>query len=183
MAGGATTLYRFKITVSDVERGFYDDIDFRVAMHPSENEAYLLTRVLAFALHYESGLEFCAGGLSSSEEPALQRKGPSGIEEWIEIGNPSPRKLHKGSKAARAVFVYTYKDPEQLKREAAKETIHRAEDIRVFALAESFLTELATHLKRDNPWGLIRNDGELVVTVGQETVSGTLVPHRLISAI
>jgi uncharacterized protein YaeQ len=174
-----STLYRFRITVSDVERGFYDDIDFRAAMHPSENESYLLTRVIAFALHYASGLEFSAG-LSTSDEPAIQLKDANGtIDQWIEIGNPSPRKLHKGSKAARSVWVYTYKDPENLKKEAAKETIHKADEIRIFALSEPFLSALAKLLKRDNQWGLIRNEGELVVTVGQESVSGTLVPHRL----
>src|SRR4051812_10031831 len=149
-----STLYRFRITVSDVDRGFYEDIDFRAAMHPSENEPYLLTRVLAYALHYESGLEFSAG-LSTSDEPAISLKDLNGtFTTWIEIGNPSPRKLHKGSKAARSVYVYTYKDPENLKREAAKETIHRAGEITLFALRESFLTALAAHLKRDNHWGL-----------------------------
>jgi uncharacterized protein YaeQ len=176
-----STLYRFRISVSDVDRGFYEDIDFRAAMHPSENEPYLLTRVIAYALHYESGLEFSAG-LSTSDEPAISLKDLNGtLTAWIEIGNPSPRKLHKGSKAARSVFVYTYKNPENLKKEVAGETVHRIEDIQVFALEESFLTALAALLKRDNQWGLIRNEGELVVTVGQESVSGTLVPHRLSS--
>jgi uncharacterized protein YaeQ len=174
-----STLYRFKITVSDVERGFYGDIDFRAAMHPSETEPYLLTRVIAYALHYESGLEF-SPGLSTSEEPAIQLKDANGIAQWIEIGNPSPRKLHKASKAARSVWVYTYKDPENLKKEAAGEKIHRAEEIRVFALSEAFLSELAQVLKRDNQWGLIRNDGELVITVGNDVISGTLVTHRVV---
>src|ERR1700722_14698215 len=46
------TLYRFKLSVSDVDRGVYEDLDFRVPMHPSENAAYLLSRVLAYALNY-----------------------------------------------------------------------------------------------------------------------------------
>ena len=67
-----STLYRFKLSVSDVDRGFYENLDFRVAMHPSENEAYLLSRVLAYALNYESGLEFSVG-LCDPDEPALTR--------------------------------------------------------------------------------------------------------------
>ncbi len=175
------TLYRFRISVSDIERSFYEDIDFRAAMHPSENEAYLLTRVLAFALNYESGLEF-SPGLCTGDEPAIHSPdGRGGIGLWVEIGNAAPKKLHKASKSSSKVRVYTYKDPENLKREAAKETINRAERIEIFALEESFLLELAGRLKRDNSWTLIHDQGELVITIGEDAVAlwGRLEPHRL----
>lgn len=171
-------LYRFRLTVSDVDRGFYESLDFRAAMHPSESEAYLLTRVLAYSLNYESGLEF-APGLSSSDEPALHLLGPNGIALWIEIGNPSSRKLHKAAKASKKVRVYTYKDPESLKKEAAGQAIHRAGEIEVFALGSPFLNALAGVLQRDNEWGLIHNDGELTVTVGEESILGSITQHSL----
>ncbi|MGZ3712301.1 MAG: YaeQ family protein, partial [Bdellovibrionota bacterium] len=31
-----TSLYRFQINLSDIDRGHYDQLDFRMAMHPSE---------------------------------------------------------------------------------------------------------------------------------------------------
>lgn len=172
------TLYRFRISVSDVDRSIYEALDFRVAMHPSETELYLLTRVLAYVLNCETGLEFSAG-LSTPDEPAIRLPGPNGIVKWIEIGNPSARRLHKASKAAQSVRVYTYKDPENIKREAAGETIHRADQLEIIALDESFLEALSGKLKRDNSWGVISNDGELVVTVGDETFMSTLEFHRL----
>jgi uncharacterized protein YaeQ len=173
------TLYRFRISVSDIERSFYEDVDFRAAMHPSENEIYLLTRVIAYALNYERGLAFSAG-LSTSDEPAIKLEQPGGaIEKWIEIGNPSPRKLHKATKSSRLVRVYTYKDPENLKREAAKESIHKAQEIEVFSIKESFLRELAQILKRDNTWTLISDGGSLVITADEQSFIGSLEPHRL----
>lgn len=51
-------IHRFEIALADVDRGVYQDLDLRVARHPSEDISYLVTRVLAYALEYEDGLEF-----------------------------------------------------------------------------------------------------------------------------
>jgi uncharacterized protein YaeQ len=175
-----STLYRFKISLSDVDRGVYEELDLRVAMHPSENEDYLLTRVLAYALNFEDGLEF-SQGLCVPDEPAIRIPDPmnGGVLKWIDIGNPAAKRLHKASKAARSVRVYTYKDPENLKREAAGESIHRAGEIEVFSLDPRFLKQLAAILKRDNSWGVIHDEGELAVTVGEQSFATTLGKHRL----
>ncbi len=177
-----STLYRFKLSVSDVDRGFYEDLDFRVAMHPSETAAYLLSRVLAYALNYESGLEFTVG-LCDSDEPALKLQGPNGVALWMDIGNPSVRRLHKAAKASERVRVYTYKNPENLKHDAQGSYIHRADQIEIFAIDESFLGALTDQLRRDNSWTLMHNDGELVVTVGEEVLMTTLTKHRLFGSI
>lgn len=176
----ASTLYRFKLNVSDVERGFYETLDLRIAMHPSETEDYLITRVIAYALNYESGLEL-APGLCTADEPAI-RLGDSngGIKLWIDIGNPSMRRVHKASKASRRVRIYTYKNPETLKQEAKSDPVHRAEEIEVFSFSPGFLASLGSLLKRDNAWTLLYAEGELVVTVGEESVMGTLEAHRLV---
>ena len=162
-----------------MDRSFYEPIDLRVAMHPSESETFLLTRVLAYALNYESGLEF-SQGLSTPDEPAIRLLGSNGrIARWIDIGNPLPRRIHKASKAADSVRIYTYKDPENLKREASREAIHRKELIEIFALEPRFLESLAQVLKRDNSWAMIHNDGELVITADGETFMTSLTAHRL----
>ena len=175
------TLYRFKISLSDIDRALYEDLDIRAAMHPSEIEPYLLTRVLAYVLNYEEGLIFSAG-LASADEPALQLPEPGGngrIAKWIDIGTPSMRRIHKASKMCRSVCIYTYKDPQLLRREAAKEKVHRANEIKLFAFQEAFLLSLAKVLKRDNQWAVIHTEGELVITVGEETFIGTLTALTL----
>ena len=40
-------IHRFEIALADVDRGVYQDLDLRVARHPSEDISYLVTRVLA----------------------------------------------------------------------------------------------------------------------------------------
>jgi uncharacterized protein YaeQ len=175
----ASTLYRFKIELADVDRSVYESLDVRLAMHPSETEEFLLTRLLAYALNYEDGLSF-SPGLSTPDEPAIRLPGPHGqIFKWIDIGNPAMRRLHKASKASRQVRVYTYKNVEILKKEAVGESIHRAGEIELFAFEASFLAEVKSALKRDNTWGLIHTEGEIVITAGEKSFIGVMTAHRL----
>jgi uncharacterized protein YaeQ len=181
--GSPATLYRFKIELSDVDRAVYESLDLRVPMHPSETEDSLLTRVLAYALNFEEGLVF-SPGISSPDEPAIHLPGThSSIAKWIEIGNPSARRLHKASKAARSVLVYTYKDPENIKREAQGESIHRAETIEIYAFARKFLLALAGTLERDNTWTLIRTDGEIMLSARGESLNCVIPIHRLTDGV
>src|SRR4029079_15235310 len=101
MALGAT-VYHFAIELSDVDRSRYEALDLRLARHPSESMRYLLTRRLAYCLSYEDGITFSKEGISSTEEPPLAVRDPTGLLlAWIEIGTPSAERLHKASKAAK----------------------------------------------------------------------------------
>jgi uncharacterized protein YaeQ len=174
------TLYRFQIELSDIPRGIYETLDFRVAQHPSEALPYMLTRVLAYVLNMQEGLTFAPTGLHDPDAAAISIDSPNGgAELLIEIGSPSARKLHKATKTARHVKVYTYKNPESLMAEIRTEKVHRAEEIEVFSLAPTFLTELGGMLKRDNRWAILYDDGTISVQVGETSIAGELGMHRL----
>ena len=49
------TMYNVSIEVSDVDRGVYQTLDLRLAMHPSETAEYMATRLLAYCLEWEGG--------------------------------------------------------------------------------------------------------------------------------
>lgn len=178
--GLTVTLYKFQIELSDIPRGVYETLDFRVAQHPSEAMPYLLTRVLAYVLNIQEGLAFSLTGLHDPDAPAMSIESPNGGQQLIiEIGSPSARKLHKATKTARQVKVYTYKNPESLMAEIRTEKVHRASEIEVFSLTQNFLTELAQVLKRDNRWGILFDDGTITVQVGETSLSGELATHTL----
>lgn len=165
-----STLLRFKIELSDVDRGIYESLDLRVAQHPSENAAYLITRVLAFALNYQDRLEFSPGGLSDTDAPCLfVSSSMGGSELWIEVGNPSARKLNKAAKQSKRVAIYTYKDTQPLVREMKAERIHRVEEIEIYRIPQNFLQEIEPLLERENRWSLLNHDGGLSLTVGNAT--------------
>ncbi len=168
-------LYRFQIELSDVDRGIYESLDFRVSQHPSETAPYLLSRVLAYTLSYQQGLEFSPTGLGDPDAAALRLQGLNGnIDLWIEIGNPSARKLHKASKAAKQVQVYTYKNPEILLTEMQNNEIHRREQIQIFAFEEKFLDQLEEILDKSNRWSILHQQGQLDITSPTTAIMGAV---------
>ena len=56
-----STVYTFDITVSNVDRGVYESLALRVAMHPSESPEYFTARVFAYCLEYAEGIVFSKG--------------------------------------------------------------------------------------------------------------------------
>src|SRR5512145_755182 len=103
------TVRRFEIALADSDRGVYEQLDLRVAQHPSESERYLVARVIARALEHGEGVSFTRG-LDADDEPALwQRDLRNDLQAWIEVGAPSPERLHRASKACPRVVVYTWR--------------------------------------------------------------------------
>lgn len=181
MALGAT-VHRFEVVVSDVDRSVYETLDVRVARHPSENLRYLLLRVLAYALSFEEGIAFSKGGLSDTEEPPLSVRDPTGILlSWIDIGAPSAERLHKASKAARKVALFTAHDPVHLRREARARAVHRVEAIEVLRIEPALLDALELHVDRHTKLELTRNDGRLYITThGGKVLEGAIEPLSLV---
>jgi uncharacterized protein YaeQ len=175
-----TTLYRFQIELSDIPRAIYETLDFRVAQHPSESMPYLLTRILAFVLNTTEDLTFAPTGLHDPDAAAINiPEANGGFKTLIEIGSPSARKLHKATKTAKSVKIYTYKNPNTLIEEIRSEKVHRAQEIELYSVPMSFLSELEPLLKRDNRWGILFDDGTITIQAGDISVSGELSTHQI----
>ena len=177
------TMHHFQITLSDVDRGVYEALDLRVARHPSETLRYLVTRTLAYCLSYEEGIAFSKGGLSSAEEAPVSVRDATGVlRAWIDVGAPSAERLHKASKAASRVALFTHVELPLLVREASSRVIHRLEQIAVFRLQPEFLDALASRLEKNSKFELVHTDGQLYVTLGADQLNGTLSPCSLVAA-
>ena len=84
-----------------MDRGVYEDLTLRVARHPSETDAFMLTRVLAYCLQFQEGIAF-SDGISATDEPAVYVRDLSGkLIAWIEVGAPDATRLHYGSMQLR----------------------------------------------------------------------------------
>jgi uncharacterized protein YaeQ len=175
------TVHNVEIAVSDVDRGVYETLDLRVAQHPSETMRFLVTRVLAYALSYEDGIAFSKGGLSSTDEAPIAVRDPTGLLlAWIDVGVPSADRLHKAAKAARRVAVFT-SELSNLKRTAAGQKIHRADEIEVWPFEASFLDAIVAKMDKRTKLELTRNDGQLYVAVGGTTLEAPLARTSLVS--
>ena len=175
------TIYNFDIDLSDTDRGQYEALALRVARHPSESEEYLVTRVLAYCLEYAAGIAF-SNGLSDPDEPTLAVRDPTGaVRVWVEIGSPDAARLHKASKAADRVAVYTHKAPAQLLRQLAGERIHRGGDVEIYSFDKPFIAALVSHLDRRMAMTVSVAGRHLLVALDGAVVEGELTSHSLAS--
>jgi uncharacterized protein YaeQ len=173
LALGAT-IYTFDIDLADSDRAVYQSLNLRVAQHPSETPDYLLTRVLAYCFEYAEGIAF-SKGLSDPDEPAIAVRDLTGaLQVWVDIGLPEPERLHRASKAAPRVAVYTHKDPSQWSAKLADAKIHRAEKLEVFALDREWLAQFVARLERRMKLSLARSEGEIYLSIGEHTTQTVL---------
>jgi len=168
------TIHTFEIALADADRGVYESLPLRVARHPSEAEDYLLTRVLAYCLETTEGIGF-SSGLSTPDEPTIYVRDATGAyRSWIDVGVPDAARVHRASKAAPRVAIYTHKPPEQLRKALAGERIHRAEALHLVAVDRNLIGEWTRRLQRRMKIALSVSGGQLYLTIGSETIEGTL---------
>ena len=173
-----SVMHRFQIELSDVDAGVYETVELRIAKHPSESSHYLLSRLFAYLLNISAGVEISKSGLCQPEEAPLSAQDLTGrITLWIEIGNPAPERLHKASKAAEKVAIYTYKKPQLLIDAVRKAKVYRADEIPIVAFNPAFLDALSDVLTRNNDWSVMHNEGTLFVGVGEQSFQGELQQH------
>jgi uncharacterized protein YaeQ len=165
------SIYNFVINLADSDRGVYEPVAFTIAQHPSETDAAMVARALAYALEYTEGIAL-SNGIAEPELPSIAVRDLTGqLRSWIDIGVPDAARLHKASKAAPRVVVYTHKDPRLLLKSLAGERIHRAEALELYALDRELIEEVAQRLQRRMRMELTVTDRHLFVTIGGETLS------------
>lgn len=104
------TIFKIDLTITDMDRDYYQSHSLTVARHPSENNQRMMLRILAFIANASETLEFTKG-LSEVEEPDLWQKNlHEEIELWVELGQPSEQRIKKGSNAAKQMLIYNYDD-------------------------------------------------------------------------
>lgn len=168
------TIYNFDIQLADVDRGVYEALGFKVACQPSETEEYLMSRVLAYCLEYAEGIGF-SKGIAEPDVPALSVRDLTGaLQVWIDVGAPDAARLHKASKAAPRVVVYSHREPRHLLQPLAGERIHRADRLELYAIDRGLIDGLVARLDRRNEWELSVTDRHVYVVVNGTTIEGRI---------
>ncbi|HAQ59687.1 MAG TPA: hypothetical protein DCR63_04450 [Microbacterium sp.] len=178
MALGAT-IHTFTVQLADVDRGVYEDLALRVARHPSETEAFMMTRLLAYCLEYEEGIAF-SEGISSTDEPAVLVRDLTGrLTVWIEVGAPDADRLHYASKLADRTVVYTHRDPAKVMAPWAGKRIHRADAITLHSFDPGFVEAAVAALDRRNSVTLSVTERELYLDINGTSLSSAVHDHRI----
>jgi uncharacterized protein YaeQ len=174
------TVYTIQLALSDSDRGVYEDLEVRAALHPSESPDFFATRLLAYALEYTPELEFSKGGVSDSTAPALFVRSPDGrFGTWIEVGMPDAARLHRAAKAAERVAVYCHRDPRVLLRQLGKERIHRAEEIPIYSFEMGCLDGFGGRLEKRTRVQLSITGRHLYLEVAGLSLESPIEEHRL----
>lgn len=178
MAIGAM-IHTFAVQLADVDRGVYDELSLRVARHPSETDAYMLTRVLAYCLEFEEGIAF-SEGISNTDEPAvLVRDATGAITAWIEVGAPDAARLHHGSKLAQRTLVYTHRDPAKVMAPWAGKKIHRSADLVLRSFDTGFIEAAVPALERRNAMTVSITERQLYLELNGATSTTEIHEHRM----
>jgi uncharacterized protein YaeQ len=102
------TIYKVELSVSDMDRHYYETHKLTLAKHPSETDEQLMLRILAFALNAHAHLEMTKG-LSTGDEPDIWQKSLSRvIELWVALGLPNEMILRQSCNKAGKLIVYPY---------------------------------------------------------------------------
>ena len=166
------TIYNFDVELADTDRHVYESLSLRLARHPSESEEYLIARLLAYLLEFTQGIEF-SRGVSTPDEPTIAIRDLTGaLKTWIDIGTPDADRLHKASKLAPRVVVYTHKDPAQFLKQLSGRKIHNAEALELYALDRSLVSALVARLERRVAFSVSVTDGELYLSIGPDHLTG-----------
>ena len=175
----SSTIFVVDIDLADADRNVYDTLSLRLARHPSESDEFLVARLLAYCLEYTEGIEFSRGLCDADEPPVAVRDLTGRMTAWIDVGTPSPERLHRAAKQAARVAVYIHKDYRQWLPDLAKASIHRAGALALRAFEPQLIRALSERLDRRMSFALTVADGELFVAFADATLAGRMTRLEL----
>lgn len=104
----SSTINKVSLSISDMDRHYYQSHDLTMAQHPSENDFRFIIRVIAFAMNAHEQLSFTKGMNSDDEAELWQKSLSDEIELWIDFGQLDEKRIRKACGRAKKVIIYTY---------------------------------------------------------------------------
>ncbi|MEB8386432.1 YaeQ family protein [Rhodobacteraceae bacterium KMM 6894] len=161
-----STIYKVELSVSDMDRHYYETHKLTVARHPSETDERLMVRIVAFALNAHEHLEM-AKGLSTDEEPDIWQKSLSGeLDVWVALGLPSEKVIRQSCGKADKVVIYPYGGrTAEMWWDKVRNSTTRFDNLRVMNFSETDTDALAKLASRTMKLQVNVQDGDVMVSV------------------
>ncbi len=106
----SSTINKVSLSISDMDRHYYQSHDLTMAQHPSENDFRFMIRVIAFAMNADERLVFTKGMNSDDEAELWQKALTDEIDLWIDFGQLDEKRIRKACGRAKQVLIYTFHD-------------------------------------------------------------------------
>ena len=173
------TIHKVELSISDMDRHYYETHNLTVAKYPSETDERLMVRILAFALNAHERLEF-SRGLSTDDEPDIWQKSLSGeLELWVALGLPSDKVVRQSCGKADEVIVYCYGGrTAEIWWEKIKNSTTRFNNLQVINFSETDTSELAKQASRSMKLQVNIQDRDVMVSVGGSIVYVTPIKWK-----
>jgi uncharacterized protein YaeQ len=175
-----STLHRFDLALSNVDRGVERTLTLSAARHPSETMERLWLRVLALCWRFEDGLAF-GPGLCEPDAPDLAAPAPGGgLAALVRVGKPDPervdRDLTRNPGARVAVLFEGPRRMEAFLAEARERGLDRLARAELAAADPALLSALAGRDGRRIRVGATVVADHVYLEIDSEPVDGPL--HR-----
>ena len=166
-----STIYKVELSVSDMDRHYYETHKLTIAKHPSETDERLMVRILAFALNAHEHLEMTRG-ISTDDEPDIWQKSLSGeLELWVALGLPSEKVVRQSCGKSNKVVVYSYGGrTAEMWWEKIKNSTTRFDNLQVINLSEDDTSALASLANRAMKLQVNIQEGDVMVSVDDNIV-------------
>ena len=155
----SATINKVSLSISDMDRQYYQQHELTMAMHPSENDFRFIVRVVDFALNSHEDLVFTKG-LGADDEPEVWQKTLTGeIRTWIDFGQVDEKRVRKACGRSAQVIIYTYQDRKsKVWWEQNREKLARHDNLKVY------------HIEADGAEALVSRNMQLNCTIDDGTV-------------
>ena len=165
------TIFKAEISISDMDRNYYQDHNLTIARHPSETDERMMLRLVAFIQNAHEFLSF-SKGISDDEEPDLWQKNYSDvIEMWIELGQPSEQRIKKGCNQSQKMMIYSYADNSfdaWWKKEQNK--LSQRKNLSVVTLPSELASELSGLTERNMQIQVTIQDGQMWLNINNQNI-------------
>ena len=147
------TIYKQRISLSDLERNYYDSLNLTIALHPSETIERMVARVLAFCLNADQSPSFTKG-LSAIDEPDIWLKTlDDNVDLWIDVGEPVTDRIKKASRQSKKVIIYSFNSKSNVWWEQSKSKLN-FDNVEVVRFNTDSIIELSTFVERTSEWSI-----------------------------
>ena len=173
-----STVFKVSLQIADIGRGYYQDHKLTLARHPSETDQRLMARVLVFALNADEHLQFTKG-IGDACEPDLWQIDLTGrIQHWIELGQPSEKRIRQSCGKADRVSIYTYqRNAAELWLKSVQDVAARFAHLEIVRLDVDDEPALARLVDRTMSLNCVIEDEQIVLS--NESESATVQRVRL----
>lgn len=163
------TIYKVELSVSDMDRHYYETHKLTIARHPSETDERLMLRLVAFALNAHEHLEMTKG-LSTDDEPDIWQKSLSGeIDLWVALGLPSEKVIRQSCNKSGRMVIYPYGGrAAEIWWDKVKGSTTRFDNLEVTAFPEAEAKALAALASRAMKIQVNIQDGEVMISVDDQ---------------